>query len=230
MGIKYRHVMGKVLFPTVKCRPDISVHAIVLSQYMNNPAQAHYKALKDLVRYKAHMADDGIHYWRTDPDDTLPSMAPPSLHDNNYDMVENRIVNSSQLVGLVDSDWATHSTKRTSITGMVLMFAGGAVGYNIKFQPVIAHSSTEAEFVAACDTTKMILFYRSLLQQVGVEHTDATILFEDNSRALMMANGQQPMRRTRHMDIKYFALLDWVERDLLILEAIRTHDNAQLMP
>jgi hypothetical protein len=51
MGIKYRHVMGKVLFPTVKCRPDISVHAIVLSQYMNNPAQAHYKALKDLVRY-----------------------------------------------------------------------------------------------------------------------------------------------------------------------------------
>lgn len=28
------------------------------------------------------------------------------------------------------------------------------------------------------------------------------------------------------MDIKHFALLDWVEGDLLFLEAIRTHDNA----
>jgi hypothetical protein len=97
--------------------------------------------------------------------------------------------------------------------------------YKSKFQPAIAHSSTEAEFVAACDTVKMILFYRSLLQQVGMEQMDATILFEYNSGALM-ANAQQPTRRTRHMDIKHFALLDWVERDLLILEAIRTHDNA----
>jgi hypothetical protein len=28
------------------------------------------------------------------------------------------------------------------------------------------------------------------------------------------------------MDIKHFALLDWVEQDLLILEAVRTHENA----
>jgi hypothetical protein len=28
------------------------------------------------------------------------------------------------------------------------------------------------------------------------------------------------------MEIKYFALLDWVERDLIILESISTHDNA----
>jgi hypothetical protein len=27
------------------------------------------------------------------------------------------------------------------------------------------------------------------------------------------------------MDIKHFAILDWVERDLLILEAIRTHES-----
>jgi hypothetical protein len=28
------------------------------------------------------------------------------------------------------------------------------------------------------------------------------------------------------MEIKHFALLNWVERDLLLLEAIKTHDNA----
>jgi hypothetical protein len=88
------------------------------------------------------------------------------------------------------------------------MYAGGAVGYKTKYQPVIAHSSTEAEFVAACDTGKMILFFRSLLQEVGVQQHDATIMFEVNNGALMMANAQQPTRRTRHMDIKHFAILD----------------------
>jgi len=47
--------------------------------------------------------------------------------------------------------------KRTSMTGMVLVLSGGAIGYKSKLQSIIAHSSTEAEFVAACDTAKMIL-------------------------------------------------------------------------
>jgi hypothetical protein len=81
---------------------------------------------------------------------------------------------------------------QNSMTGMVLMFAGGAIGYKSKFQPVIAHSSTEAEFVAACDMAKMILFFRSLLEDVGIAQQDATILFEDNNGALMMANAKQP--------------------------------------
>jgi hypothetical protein len=41
-----------------------------------------------------------------------------------------------------------------------------------------------------------------------------------------MANAQQPTRRTRHMDIKHFALLDWVEQDLLVLEHIKTSNNS----
>ena len=40
-----------------------------------------------------------------------------------------------------------------------------------------------------------------------------------------MANAQQPTRRTKHMDLKHFALLDWVERDLLILRRIKSSDN-----
>jgi len=33
-------------------------------------------------------------------------------------------------------------------------------------------------------------------------------------------------KRTRHIDIKHFALLDWVEQDMLILQEISTHDNS----
>ena len=40
-----------------------------------------------------------------------------------------------------------------------------------------------------------------------------------------MANAQQPTKGTRHMDLKYFSLQEWVERDLLVLRRINTADN-----
>ena len=98
--------------------------------------------------------------------------------------------------------------------------------YKCKYQDVIAHSSTEAEFTAACDAGKMILYFRSILEDLGFEQEDATVLYEDNNGALLMANAQQPTRRTRHMGIKKFALLDWVARDLIILKTIKTAENA----
>jgi hypothetical protein len=145
--------------------------------------------------------------------------------DNNYTVNETRGTNSTSIIAFIDSDWATNTKKCTSMTGLVSMYAGGVIGYKSKFQTVIAHSSTEAEFVVTSDTAKLILFYRSLMQDIGLEQKEATILFEDNNGALIMANAQQPTKRMRHMDIKYFALLDWVEQDILLLEHIKTSDN-----
>ena len=40
-----------------------------------------------------------------------------------------------------------------------------------------------------------------------------------------MVNAQQPTRRTRHMDIKTFALQDWIEKNLILMKRINTSDN-----
>jgi hypothetical protein len=192
MGIQYRHVIGEIMYPMIKCRPDITTNAILLSQYMDNPGEDHYVALRYQVQYLANTSTEGIHYWRPTPINTLPDAPLPQLHPNNYQLQELPATDSHKLIGFVDSDWATNTKKRTSMTGMVLMLAGGTVKYKSKFQSVIAHSSTEAEFVTACDTAKMILFFRFLLQDIGVEQTDATFLFEDNTGVLMMANLQSP--------------------------------------
>jgi dUTP pyrophosphatase len=225
MGVNYRQIIGEIIFPMMKCRPEIAPHAIKLSQYMENPAEAHYQALLDILGFLANTIDDGIYYWRTSPRMDLPPHPLPSLHPDNY-MMQDNTPNNKDLYGYVDSDWGSDSNHRKSITGIVIMYAGGAVGYKCKYQDVIAHSSTEAEFTAACDAGKMILFFRSILADLGIEQEKATVLFEDNNGALLMANAQQPTRRTRHMDIKKFALLDWVEQDLMILQSICTAENA----
>ena len=40
-----------------------------------------------------------------------------------------------------------------------------------------------------------------------------------------MGNAQKPTPRTRHIDIKYFSLCEWVERDLILLDRIDTSIN-----
>jgi hypothetical protein len=71
----------------------------------------------------------------------------------------------------------------------------------------------------------MILYYRALLEDLGIPQHEATIMFEDNRGALFMANAQQPSNHTRHIDIKTFALTDWVEQDLMILIDILSSEN-----
>ena len=50
-------------------------------------------------------------------------------------------------------------------------------------------------------------------------------MYIDNSGARQMANAQKPTCRTKHLDIRYFALTEWTERDFIVLKPILTSDN-----
>ena len=151
----------------------------------------------------------------------------PSATDSQY-LVDNstQCDNPDIIHSNVDSDWARDSTHRWSISRILIKFCGSTIYYKTKFQDTIALSSTEAEFTAACDARKAILYVCSILNKIGIPQNEATTLFIDNNGALLMGNVQQPTRRTRHMDIKHFSLLDWIERELIIMKHINTSDNS----
>ena len=108
---------------------------------------------------------------------------------------------------------------------MCLRLAGGSVAYKCKLQPTVAQSSTESEFMSAADCGKMILYVRSVMWDLGIPQHAATIAYEDNDACTAMANARKPTSRTRHMDIKYHVLCEWVERDLIKLERVDTSQN-----
>ena len=60
---------------------------------------------------------------------------------------------------------------------------------------------------------------------MGVPQHAASVLYEDNDACTAMAMAQKPTPRTRHMDIKYQVICEWVERDLLNLKRIDTSIN-----
>ena len=227
MKISYRSGVGELIYALVTCRPDIS-HAVVrCAQNCINPHETHYHAVKHVLKYLYLTKSDGIYFWRETPNTTLPDKIPPQLSSNAHDLLmDGRPQHAStSLHGYVDSDWATCPKTRRSMTGACIRLAGGTIAYKTKLQSTVAQSSTEAEFMGACDFGKMMLYIRSILWDLGIPQTSASFLYEDNDACTAMAMAQKPTPRTRHMDIKFYALCEWVERDLIRLERIDTTVN-----
>jgi hypothetical protein len=129
------------------------------------------------------------------------------------------------LHGHVDSDWGSDRQHRRSVSGAVFMLAGAAIFYKTRFQPTVALSSTEAKFAAAADSGKAALCPRSMLHELGVDQLLPTVTCEDNNGARLVTNAQEPTRRTRHVELKEFAALQWVEDEQIIFGNIGTATN-----
>jgi hypothetical protein len=45
-------------------------------------------------------------------------------------------------------------------------------------------------------------------------------IYEDNQAAIDMVNSSKPTPRSRHTDIQQFAIQEWKQRDLILLQRI----------
>lgn len=63
-GFTYRSLFGKLLFPNVCGRVDISVQMSKLGQVMTRPAAIHFQALKEVAIHLVRTKFDGPIYWR----------------------------------------------------------------------------------------------------------------------------------------------------------------------
>ena len=144
------------------------------------------------------------------PRDDLEHVPPPTIRSNPADLIDVTYPKhaANEMYGYVDSDFATCPKTPSSFTGVNMKLAGATVAYKTRLQATVAMSSTEAEFMAAADAGKIALFVRSILMDLDVPQEAATFLYEDNEGAISMGNAQKPTTRTRHMDVRYFALAE----------------------
>lgn len=209
------------------CRPDLSYATVKLAQSSTCPTKLHFEGLKHALKYMYTTRHDGLHYWRASPLMLLQASPYPTILSNATDLLHESRAQHDPLVvhGYSDADWAACPKTRRSFTGISVKLAGGTVAYKTRLQPTVATSSTESEFMAAYDLAKTLLYLRSILWDLDVPQEAASLLYEDNDACTAMANAQKPTSRTRHMDIRYHALCEWVERDLIKLERVDTSIN-----
>lgn len=83
------------------------------------------------------------------------------------------------------------------------MLNGGPVTWSSKRQRSVALSTTEAEYMAACEATKEIVWLRQLLHDVNISVDEASKLFVDNQSAIRLIHNPEFHKRTKHIDIRF---------------------------
>ena len=182
-----------------------------LSQYNGNPAMDHYNAAKAVVAFLDYTKDDGLIFWRTHPRMDLPDIPLPIPYSSAHNALTPWTSTPQIPLAFSDSDWGSDFSHRRSISGMIIIMSGAAFIYKTRYQRAVALSSTEAEFVSAADAGKQVLYLRSLLCDLGLPVVGPSDLLVDYAGAIFMIKSQAPTKRTRHVDIKLFALLQWSE-------------------
>ncbi|XP_074341823.1 secreted RxLR effector protein 161-like [Apium graveolens] len=121
----YRSLVGSLLYLTAT-RPDIMFAATLLSRFMQNPSQIHFRAAKRILRYLQGTLDYGIYY---------------------------KAGENLNLIAYSDSDWARSIDDMKSTSGYAFLRGTNICSWLSKKQKVVAQSSAEAEYVAAGKAT-----------------------------------------------------------------------------
>jgi hypothetical protein len=87
------------------------------------------------------------------------------------------------------------------------------ISYVGKLQPLTTDSSCAAEFIQYVHTGKRIKYVRSILVEIGIPQHGPSPIYGDNMAAILMANNTRPTDRTRHLDIRWFAIQEWIHVD-----------------
>jgi len=64
----------------------------------------------------------------------------------------------SEFIGYTDADWANDHLNCHSISGYAFLYSGGAVSWASKQQSTVATSSTHAEYIAAAEASKELIW------------------------------------------------------------------------
>ena len=87
-------------------------------------------------------------------------------------------------------------------------------------------SSTEAEIIAASACALELAHFRTLLNEMGVEQSEPTPLYVDNSGAVELSRDRKSCHRSRHVDRRYFKVRELSYAGVLRVEHIDTADNS----
>ena len=130
-----------------------------------------------------------------------------------------------QLVVYSDSDWAGDKQTRRSVSEFVMLLCGVPLMWRSKQQKAVTLSSTEAEFYAASEAVKEILFVAQVLLDLEVPvHTPIQVKV-DNIGAIFMSGNASSSARTRHVDTRWHFVRELQEQGVVEVVFVRTADN-----
>ena len=135
---------------------------------------------------------------------------------------------SLKLQGYVDADFASDIDSRKSTTGFVFTLGGTATSWALNLQKIVTLSTIEAEYVAATEAKKEMIWLHDFLDELGKQQ-EMAILHSDNQSAIFLAKNLAFHSKSKHIQTKYHFIYYLIEDKLVILEKIYGSTNQEDM-
>lgn len=188
----YRSLMGALQYATLT-RPEISYSVNKVCQFLTQPLESHFRAVKRILRYLSNTASHGLLI------QPAPYSGPVTLRAYS------------------DSDWASDPDDRRSTSGSCIFLGPNLVSWSSKKQTLVARSSAEAEYRGLANATAELLWIQSLLKELKVQH-HSPVLLCDNQSAVLIAHNPVLHSRTKHLELDiHFVREKVIAKSLTIL-------------
>ncbi|KAJ1572409.1 hypothetical protein NDA12_000348 [Ustilago hordei] len=196
---EYPVIVGKLLWVANSTRPDLSLTVGVLARHMREPSQEHYQAAQRVLRYLESTRQVGLVYRASESQESL--------------------------VAHSDANWASDATiQRRSTSGSVALVYGNPVAWKSATQKCVSLSAVEAEFIAATEATREVLFLKQLLRSIGIA-TGTPTVYSDNTGCIQVSKDPAQHWKLKHIDTKYHFVRNNVQEGRVQIKYVDTTRN-----
>ena len=196
--VPYRQLVGSLLylFGTV---PEICFSVILLSSFVANPGQAHWAAALFVLRYLQGAMKNEL---------VFPLNQKPVI------------------TAFSDSDWGNNVDHRRSVSGYIIYLGTTPIIWKSKYQKgAQSLSSCEAEYRAMAACCKDLRWLAQHLSELGIDFPQPINLYCDSDAARALAANPTNHDRSKHIDIEYHFLREYIEEGFIKLCPIDSKDN-----
>lgn len=191
----YRAAVGSLMYLATSTRPDLAYPVSIVAASLDCPTAANWSQVKRILRYLKGTLNYGIVY---------------KSHSE-----------SAKLLVFSDADYAQDSKTRRSTSGVVCLYAGGAISWMSQKQRCVSLSTTEAELIAANEAGKTTIWLMKLFDDLDLIHKASNPTIQcDNIATVRLIKNPEFHSRTKHIDIRYLWLREKLEEGCLSVEFV----------
>ena len=180
-------------------RPDITNALRAVSRHSNSPAERHWKAVLQIIRYLLGTKDLSLPFeWGS----------------------------GLEISVFADVNCAEKADDRRSVSGVAVTVGKSSVSWFSTTQKVVTLSATEAEYVALGDGIKEALFVRGVLSFVIPSISENCIkVFVDNDGAISPVNNPLSSARTKRIDVRFHFIRELTRSKTIPVEYVPTKEQ-----
>ncbi|KAG8479763.1 hypothetical protein CXB51_029589 [Gossypium anomalum] len=172
----YRSIVGALQYVVIT-RPDIAFAVNKVCQFMHNPLDIHFKAVKRILRYLHGTLDHGLQFTKS---------------------------SKFLLEGFSDASWGSDIDDRRSTSGYCVFLGGNPISWSSRKQQVVSRSTAEAEYRSLAHVTAEMVWIKSLLTELGVSPHGKALVWCDSSAAVAVAGNPVMHSKFKHVELDLF--------------------------